>query len=34
MSKLEREIQIDASPEAVYDKLTDLDCLATRSSSA
>jgi uncharacterized protein YndB with AHSA1/START domain len=27
MSKLEREIQIDASPEAVYDKLTDPDCL-------
>src|SRR3954466_456535 len=27
MSKLEREIQIDATPEAVYDKLTDLDCL-------
>jgi uncharacterized protein YndB with AHSA1/START domain len=28
MSKLEREIQIDASPEDVYDKLTDPDCLA------
>jgi carbon monoxide dehydrogenase subunit G len=27
MSKLEREIQIDASPEAVYDKLTDPSCL-------
>ena len=27
MSKLEREIQIDASPEAVYDKLTDPNCL-------
>ena len=27
MSKLEREIHIDASPEAVYDKLTDPDCL-------
>ena len=27
MSKLEREIQIDATPEAVYDKLTDPDCL-------
>jgi len=27
MSKLEREIQIDASAEAVYDKLTDPDCL-------
>jgi uncharacterized protein YndB with AHSA1/START domain len=27
MSKLEREITIDASPEAVYDKLTDPDCL-------
>jgi carbon monoxide dehydrogenase subunit G len=27
MSKLEREIEIDASPEAVYDKLTDPSCL-------
>jgi uncharacterized protein YndB with AHSA1/START domain len=27
MSKLEREIHIDASAEAVYDKLTDPDCL-------
>jgi carbon monoxide dehydrogenase subunit G len=27
MSKLEREIHIDASPEAVYDKLTDPNCL-------
>jgi carbon monoxide dehydrogenase subunit G len=27
MSKLEREIEIDASPEAVYDKLTDPNCL-------
>jgi carbon monoxide dehydrogenase subunit G len=27
MSKLEREIQIDASPEDVYDKLTDPACL-------
>ena len=27
MSKLEREIQIDASPEDVYDKLTDPNCL-------
>ena len=27
MSKLEREIQIDAPAEAVYDKLTDPDCL-------
>jgi carbon monoxide dehydrogenase subunit G len=27
MSKLEREIHIDASPEAVYDKLTDPRCL-------
>jgi carbon monoxide dehydrogenase subunit G len=27
MSKLEREIHIDASPEAVYDKLTDPSCL-------
>jgi uncharacterized protein YndB with AHSA1/START domain len=27
MSKLEREIQIDASPEDVYDKLTNPDCL-------
>ena len=27
MSKLEREIRIDASPEEVYDKLIDPDCL-------
>jgi uncharacterized protein YndB with AHSA1/START domain len=27
MSKLEREIQIDASPEAVYDTVSDPDCL-------
>lgn len=27
MSKLEREIHIDASPDAVYDKLTDPNCL-------
>lgn len=27
MSKLEREIHIDATAEAVYDKLTDPDCL-------
>jgi carbon monoxide dehydrogenase subunit G len=27
MSKLEREIEIDAPPEAVYDKLTDPNCL-------
>ena len=27
MSKLEREIHIDAPAEAVYDKLTDPDCL-------
>jgi carbon monoxide dehydrogenase subunit G len=27
MSTLEREIQINASPEAVYDKLTDPSCL-------
>jgi len=27
MSKLEREIQIDATAEDVYDKLTDPDCL-------
>jgi uncharacterized protein YndB with AHSA1/START domain len=27
MSKLEREIQIDAPAEAVYDKLTDPECL-------
>ena len=27
MSKLEREIRIAASPEEVYDKLTDPDCL-------
>ena len=27
MSKLEREIEINASPEAVYDKLTDPNCL-------
>ena len=27
MSKLEREIEINASPEEVYDKLTDPDCL-------
>ena len=28
MSKLQREIEIDASPDAVYDKLTDPNCLA------
>jgi carbon monoxide dehydrogenase subunit G len=28
MSKLEREIEIDATPEAVYDKLTDPNCLS------
>src|SRR4051812_4202071 len=28
MSKLEREIQIDATAEAVYDTVTDPDCLA------
>jgi carbon monoxide dehydrogenase subunit G len=28
MSKLEREIEINATPEAVYDKLTDPNCLS------
>ena len=28
MTKLEREIHIDAEPQAVYDKLMDPDCLA------